>query len=253
LLANVVVLIALLSNRQLLKSTTNVYICNQTIIDSLACMSLMIANLLQILGQSVSVPTVDRKLRCLLFDSGNILTTTVYASQAGLVVITIERYFKIVHPIKHHNHFRPWMIKAGVIVPWLNGLVVWFVPNIATVQLINGFCSTVLHKTVAGIGFLTAGFIWQVPIPIVIFIFCYWNIVAAIRRRLTVIQCRPSVDHLPPGTSSATNATRVQGECSVMRQKDSQTSENVIKTMITVIALYTVCWSPGMICNTLYL
>jgi len=27
----------------------------------------------------------------------------------GLVVITLERYFKIVHAIAHRNHYRNWM------------------------------------------------------------------------------------------------------------------------------------------------
>jgi len=32
----------------------------------------------------------------------------------GLVVITLERYFKIVHAIAHRKYYRDWMTSVGV-------------------------------------------------------------------------------------------------------------------------------------------
>jgi len=34
----------------------------------------------------------------------------------GLVVITLERYFKIVHAIAHRKYYRNWMTSVGVAV-----------------------------------------------------------------------------------------------------------------------------------------
>ena len=36
----------------------------------------------------------------------------------GLVVITLERYFKIVHAIAHRKYYRDWMTSVGVAGPW---------------------------------------------------------------------------------------------------------------------------------------
>jgi len=37
----------------------------------------------------------------------------------GLVIITVERYFKIVHAIGHRKYYRKWMTKVGVALPWI--------------------------------------------------------------------------------------------------------------------------------------
>jgi len=36
------------------------------------------------------------------------------AEKIGLVVITLERYFKIVHAILHRKYYRNWMTTVGV-------------------------------------------------------------------------------------------------------------------------------------------
>ena len=46
----------------------------------------------------------------------------------GLVVITLERYFKIVHAIAHRKYYRDWMTKVGVALPWILGLCTFFIP-----------------------------------------------------------------------------------------------------------------------------
>jgi len=37
------------------------------------------------------------------------------AGKMGLVVITLERYFKIVHAIAHRNYYRDWMTSVGLL------------------------------------------------------------------------------------------------------------------------------------------
>jgi len=38
----------------------------------------------------------------------------------GLVIITLERYFKVVHAIGHRKYYHKWMTKVGVALPWIN-------------------------------------------------------------------------------------------------------------------------------------
>lgn len=47
----------------------------------------------------------------------------ISAAVVSMVIIALERYMKIVHPVYHRNHFRPWMKFAGVILCWANGLL----------------------------------------------------------------------------------------------------------------------------------
>jgi hypothetical protein len=56
------------------------------------------------------------------------LGAAVYSSNFSLVVIALERYLKVVHPVKYRNNLRPWMVKVGIIAPWLDGLLIVTLP-----------------------------------------------------------------------------------------------------------------------------
>jgi len=53
----------------------------------------------------------------------------VIVEKIGLVVITLERYFKIVHAIAHRKYYRDWMTKVGVILPWISGFCTFAIPS----------------------------------------------------------------------------------------------------------------------------
>jgi hypothetical protein len=213
--------------------------------DSVACASAVTTMLLQMYSLPGSAPTFGSRLRCWLFDNQNVLFTSVFASQAGLVIITIERYLKLVHPIFHRNRFRPWMIKAGVILPWLNGILVSFIPSMAMTQIINGVCMVSLAFTLGGKIFSTARFVWQIMIPIAVFAFCYWNIVARIHQKLAI----------SPGNGVVVKSCLpgAPAEGSAPPGWISQTQRNAVRTMITVVVCYSLCWPPPVFSSTLYL
>jgi len=71
----------------------------------------------------------------------------LYASVYSLVIITAERYFKIVHPVLHRNHYRRWMTYMGVATPWLIGLLTSAVPAMTTTRFVDGECQTQVRNT----------------------------------------------------------------------------------------------------------
>jgi len=79
-----------------------------------------------------------------LIDNDALATSVVYGSVYGLVVITAERYFKIVHPVAHRNRYRSWMTNVGVAIPWLIGLVTG-VHAVAMTRLVDGTCRTQVY------------------------------------------------------------------------------------------------------------
>lgn len=56
---------------------------------------------------------------CVLINGGAISKFAMDASTLSMLIITFERCVKIVWPIQHRNHFRRWMIAAGVGISWL--------------------------------------------------------------------------------------------------------------------------------------
>jgi len=62
------------------------------------------------------------------------------AAKFGLVVITLERYFKIVHALAHRKHYRNWMTSAGVALPWIGSAACVVFPGLFTTRIVNGEC-----------------------------------------------------------------------------------------------------------------
>jgi len=86
-------------------------------------------------------------LTCLVIENDAITSSAIYSAVYGLVVITVERYVKIVHPVAHRNHYRRWMTYVGVATPWLIGLITSAVPSLTTTHFIDGTCRTQVSST----------------------------------------------------------------------------------------------------------
>jgi len=84
-------------------------------------------------------PILDAAI-CVLFDGSALTALGITASTFGLVVITLERYFKIVHAIAHRKHYRNWMTTVGVILPWFASTCVVLFPGMGTTRIVNGQC-----------------------------------------------------------------------------------------------------------------
>jgi hypothetical protein len=99
-LANAFVLIVLVSSKKSSGSTVNIFVINQSFIDMLACFLVSVASAVALSGiHKFSMPM------CILIGGGVTTTLAINASVTSLVLITLERYVKIVHPIVHRNHF----------------------------------------------------------------------------------------------------------------------------------------------------
>jgi len=84
-------------------------------------------------------PILDGAI-CFIFDSAAPMVTGLTAEKIGLVVITLERYFKIVHAIAHRKYYRDWMTKVGVALPWIGGVCLILFPAMGTTRIVNGRC-----------------------------------------------------------------------------------------------------------------
>jgi len=77
---------------------------------------------------------------CILIDGAIVLKAAMFGGIISVVIITLDRYWKIVHPILYRKYHRRWMVKVGLFIPWLSGVVTQF-PQITTTAIINGACS----------------------------------------------------------------------------------------------------------------
>jgi len=58
----------------------------------------------------------------------------------GLVVITLERYFKIEHADAYRKYYRKWTTAVGVAVPWIAGFCSFGIPASLSMIPVSGQC-----------------------------------------------------------------------------------------------------------------
>ena len=98
--ANTVVLTVLLRARRQFGSSVHTLIANQSAMDLFACFFAMASLVTMITHRYVydGNPVVDG-LICVVFEGGALTAVGMTAGVMGLMVITLERYFKIVHAV----------------------------------------------------------------------------------------------------------------------------------------------------------
>ena len=77
---------------------------------------------------------------CILIDGAALMLLGMSGGTASVVVHTLDRYWKIVHPIHQRKFYRRWMLYVGLILPWLDGAAVHVLPAIPTTKVVDGSC-----------------------------------------------------------------------------------------------------------------
>ena len=82
---------------------------------------------------------------CFLIDGGTLLTLGLNGATASVVIITLDRYWKIVHAIHHRKYYRRWMLYVGLFLPWLNGLAVHPLTATGITKIVDGKCHAMTY------------------------------------------------------------------------------------------------------------
>jgi len=80
---------------------------------------------------------------CLLIDGSALVALGLNGGRTAVVVITLDRYWKIIHPQHHSKYYCRWVLYAELVLPWLNGVATYLFPAIGTSRIVNGVCLTV--------------------------------------------------------------------------------------------------------------
>ncbi|XP_070575198.1 galanin receptor 2b-like [Ptychodera flava] len=194
------------------RSLTNVLIAHQSIIDMLSSFLLLILNLGPVI---IAPPGVWGSFLCKVWISRYLMWAVITVSTLNLVAITMERYFAIVHPIRHHNSFNMKKVKIIFLVEWLLGILVelyWALIQ----ENYNGYCIPIWPSLFVQYLCGTMVFAFQCFIPIAGMAFAYVRIAIALSK-----QAR-------------------EGDSVMQRSR-----RNVIKTLVLVVIAYAICWTPN--------
>jgi len=226
IVANALILYALVASKQHKKQ---VLIVNQNALDLASCSFLAVTYALKI--SNVSLTGRLGYWLCVLLLSENLLWWAIEGSVINLILITIERYLKVVHPIWAKKKLRRWMTYLATAFPWAISLIINMSMTLLSSAVIGGVCHALsvfedpVAKLFHAIFYVLTFYVGM----LLIFIFCYGRILVTIRRQASVM-----AGHGTVGTAHAT-ATQAHAH---------QIHSNVVKTMIIVCAFYAIAWLP---------
>jgi len=139
--ANAVVLAVLVRARREFSSSVHTLICNQSAMNLFTCMfTLALHVTILTRGFFYGGNKVLDGAVCVILEGAVFMVIGLTAEKLGLVVITLERYFKIVHAVAHRKHYRDWMTSVGVALPWIGATCFVLFPEMGTTRIVNGRC-----------------------------------------------------------------------------------------------------------------
>jgi len=169
---------------------------------------------------------------CILLISEGLLWIVVNGGQLNLMIVTIERYLKVVH----HNAtwskklLRKWVKILAAVLAWIGGIAHAVSVRYATSDMVNGVCYwfAFWSSPAAALGHVIFYILFYFVFLLFLFVFCYGRILVVIRRQASVM-----ASHSEPGPSTS------------RENQSHQIQTNVIKTMITVSAFFVITWAPS--------
>lgn len=223
---NFIVFVVLISSKDLRSKFTNQYILNQSVIDLLTSISMIIFSYVTYKYEGPVGLVGD--LFCRLWDSRFILWALIHSSTYNLLAITFERYLGIVHTMWHKVSVTNGRVKLSLIFVWLIGPLLSAVINSAQyVQLPNGQCSyTYSTPLLKYTNLILVMFLLTYFLPVLVIAYCYVSVLRAISRKTP----------LSPGNSSADRERKA---------KMTSIQHNTIVTTLVVGLGYVTCTTPN--------
>ena len=153
-------------------------------------------------------------------------------SAINLAAISIERYLKIVRRTWSKKYLRKWMIYSAAAFAWIGSLICMLALVFPTTKVIDGVCYPFAFwkNEVEPLAQFIWSFVSFYILILLIFIFCYWRILAVIRHQASVM-----AGHSASG-GSGTNQPHF-----------NHIQSSVIRTMALVSVLYAVSFLPNYV------
>lgn len=213
-LGNGLVIFVFMSDIRQFKSITNMLILNQSFIDF--CDSVVFL----ILRLSPTVHNLPQnfwgQLLCRIWFSEYIMWALCVTSTVNLVLVSLERYIAVCHPVKHRNIFTLKRARIGIGCAWIWGFTYqsyWAIVHRNSLGECQAYWPSGMLQLLLGLVI----FILEYLLPLSIMTFAYVSIILMLRKR-----------------------TKSKSKMSCFQQA----KKNVTITLILVFFSYVICWTP---------
>ncbi|XP_006815768.1 allatostatin-A receptor-like [Saccoglossus kowalevskii] len=221
---NGLVIVVVLSTPQM-KTLTNYFIINLAVADLMTSMLLICNRFLLKIGDFPVPGGVSGELYCRLYFSAQFFWFTINASSYNLVLVTMERYFAIVHPLSYDKYFSKRSTAVFIACTWCFVFVLQFF----TVAF-HGYdeeigCHLSVYPNAASamaIGVMY--FVLSYFVPLNVMICAYYKIVSCLK--------------LSASSLVSSNRGDDRAHTLLVARK------RVIRMLLLVLLAYGICWTP---------
>ncbi|XP_033642259.1 trissin receptor-like [Asterias rubens] len=216
-----------------MQTRTNAFIFHQAVIDFLSSVVILLKSELLL-----PYPIQNGPLGwfiCRLWFTNLTLFFFFALSTFNLLVLTMERYFAIVHPFKYQAAFITWprlKVALTVVMCWILDLATKFY-LLFYAKVEDGIC---VRNSIPGANIIgTLVVILQYVVPVAVMLFAYIRISVEMKRGAARVGPAPA-QHLPGGANAPDMAE------SLLRAR-----RNTFKMLLIVFITFLICWTPNQV------
>ena len=220
IIGNAVAIFVIAQCSKMRNKFSNILILNQSSIDLATSVCLLVIKTISFSDENLS--GLGDELYCRFWLTGFLLWSLIISSSYNLMVLTLERYVRFVHPFFHHKFLTKKKILAFAGAAWWPGPILMLCFVVPTSGVIDGNCVNMnihishIWKKACGVML----FVMQYLLPITVFITCYIRMFMRLRKQV-----------LPLASSIGNEAA-----CQKARAR-----RNLLTTLFAVIVGYLVC------------
>ncbi|KAJ8050687.1 Octopamine receptor beta-2R [Holothuria leucospilota] len=270
-IGNILVLIVIFQARDVLKNQTNFLIANQSAADLFSSLQLIVFQVECFTKWPSLVPgSIWSKLYCFFWQQRLLLFGSYAISTFNLTILSLERYFAVVHPQMYLARSRKRLFAFMGLGTWLLGPIMQITFIVVHVYYKDRECH--VRQSAPSIG--VAIFLWDFFIPVGVMTFCFIKVFHKFRTIAKIqgnwntesAQGAPGASFVrssgfpSPSTAEGSNSGRtVTGNTlqvptvyqpNFPRRFEKSTARslqrrNASLTILVVYIAYVVCWTPN--------
>lgn len=222
IVGNLLCIVVLLGHAPLRRKPANYFLISQSIVDLLASIFLLLT--MNVLGlYPVGGPLYA--VICYLWASRTIFLGLFMASLFNITALTVERYFKTVHPVQHRIRMTKNRLRCVIVAVCVSGVLLKMPYALGGTSINhNGTCiiQTYASDTISVI-VGTYNFLVEYLIPLLIIAFCYIQMMRSLRRNIRQAPAAAA----PAASSRGTVMARAR--------------RNILKTLLIVVLVFVAC------------
>src|SRR6218665_875266 len=228
-------------HRQSEKNPTTALLVNQFSLDGFTCVFSVVCFSLR--NSSIQFVGQTGSWLCGCFYSQTIVRIGLTGSAVNLVLIAVQLYVEIQHPVLYRKHFRMWMVWLAIVFSLIDGILLNKKLTIPT-HIDRGDCylDAIAGSRAGQVAFGIFGFVWRHLLPVLVLVCCYLRLMFTVRQR-----CLAS-----PGHASSSSLQLHEQQHHQQHQEDvtgpvSLHLVKAVETMALLSLFFIIAWSPANI------